>query len=144
MKRQMTPNSTSFDSAHSLSADAIVKGDYSMQSHVCTDGENLVFSEWAATPVTALGIHVTQIVTLCPKEEMVRSDAWGIVTSMTDTHLVRDGSMGEFPCESVGIDGSACDPQDAVAVGCSSRRPLPTRVGPPDFLPEATFGRLVI
>src|SRR6185369_2014872 len=84
----------------------------------------------------ALGLSITDVLSLAAKEQVGRAAAQRLVASMADDHARGYGSVLGLPCEPVDVQKRRAGSHHAVSAGERSG-PQPTVAGTVDAVPEA-------
>jgi hypothetical protein len=148
-----SPNLMAQDFPDSDRGDAVLFGEFGM---ACASGcvadpnsLNLFARQFGAGVFFAglsapLAVHVTHVFKLRRRKQMVRTNAPGIVASVTHKHPVRDRSVRPFIRDAVGVKHSAVHSKPAVSRGVHSPSPHPACIGLVDLCPEAVLcGRTI-
>lgn len=131
----VSPTCPSNDHGNVGSRNSVFLGDDSMWALALPDlnnlrcgqfGTPLGLSSWrVASPLYHL---VAIIVGLAAQEQVIRADAWRVVAAVADTHSVWNRSVGEDPCETVGLYGSVVHLEGSVAAASLPTDPNPASV----------------
>jgi hypothetical protein len=96
------------------------------------------------TPMATLAGHISDIVRVGAKEQVIGPDTTRIVAAVTDFHPLGNWSVMQFPREPMGGDGCVLPAtQLAIAIRGTCRCPLPARLTLADLRPEALLCRYV-
>jgi hypothetical protein len=134
---------------HDGSGDAVPSGQRSDRGVRCgTTGftHGLLRQPMATMPLslrarmTALRPHITKVVCVGAEKQVVRSYAERDVAVVAHQHPRRDGTIGQFPRESMCRNTWPITPKDAVSPAGGAACPQPARFRLAHTLPESRLG----
>src|SRR5882672_2540470 len=94
---------------------------------LCKDCTGMLGTFKLGIDAPALGIHVGDIVGLCPQKQMANAHTWRVIAAMEDEQSVRNRSTLQLISHAMSHDvARAANPHHAVTLFVSGPRPGPT------------------
>jgi hypothetical protein len=150
---QMLPIYSDDSVAHGLDVNAIAlcKGNHRRAGSIGSAGlYDLVSRQEGASIQVAFGLSssslcllVAHIIQMCPKEQVIRTDAQRVIAMVQDVSAGWNAAVYQYPCDARCWEGLSIEAKSPVAICILRGCPDPAGLGLGDLVPEPLHTREV-